>query len=290
VTDGKAEKDEQLQAVRLLGRGLDNRKEDVDLLAGLLVPQTDRDLQAAAVVALGKLSDPRVPELLLRSWKRYSPAVRSSVLDAMLVRDDRALAFLDALEAKKVPAAELDAIRRQRLLDHKDGRIRERAAKVLADAVAPDRRKAVDDYQLVLKMRGDLERGKQVFGRTCAACHRLGDVGHAVGPDLASVGDKSPEGLLIAILDPNRVVEARYINYRAELKNGQTFTGVLAAETGNSVTLAEPDGKQRVILRTDLEQLLSTGKSLMPDGLEKDITRQEMADLIAFIRGARAGP
>jgi putative heme-binding domain-containing protein len=65
------------------------------------------------------------------------------------------------------------------------------------------------------------------------------------------------------------------------------FTGVLAAETGNSVTLAEPDGKQRVILRADLEELLSTGKSLMPDGLEKDISRQEMADLIAFIRGPR---
>ena len=65
-----------------------------------------------------------------------------------------------------------------------------------------------------------------------------------------------------------------------------TFSGVLASETGNSVTLVEPDGKQRILLRTDLEELISTGKSLMPDGLEKDLTPQDLADLIVFVRAA----
>jgi putative heme-binding domain-containing protein len=206
------------------------------------------------------------------------------VLDALLVRDDRARAFLDALERKQALASELDAVRRQRLLNHKDAGIRRRAAAVLADAVAPDRQKVVDAYQPALKLSGDRDRGGKVFARACATCHRLGDVGHVVGPDLASVGDKSPQGLLIAILDPNRVVEARYLNYVAVTRNGQTFVGVLAAETGNSVTLVEPDGKERVILRTALEELTSTGKSLMPDGLEKDLTPQDLADLIAFVR------
>jgi putative membrane-bound dehydrogenase-like protein len=275
---------EQLAAVRLLGRGLDRKREDVEMLAGLLVPQTDRDVQAAAVAALGKLTDTRVPELLLSGWKSYGPALRLQVFDALLSRTERALAFLDALEGKKILASELDAIRRQRLLDHKDTRIRQRAAKVLADAIAPDRQKVVDTYQSVLTLKGDRERGGKVFARACAACHRVGDVGHVVGPDLASVGDKSPQGLLIAILDPNRVVEARYLSYLASMKNGQTYSGVLASETGNSVTLVEPDGKQRVLLRSALDELVSTGKSLMPDGLEKDLPPQDMADLIAFIR------
>ncbi len=224
--------------------------------------------------------------MLIRGWKGYSPALRLQVFDALLLRDDRALALLDALERKKVQASELDAVRRQRLLDHKDGRIRGRAARVLADAVAPDRQKVVDAYQPVLKLQGDTARGGKVFARACATCHRLGDVGHVVGPDLASVGDKSPQGLLISVFDPNRVVEARYINYLAYMKNGQTFAGVVASETGNSVTLTEPDGKQPVLLRTNLEELISTGKSLMPDGLEKDLTHQDMADLIAVIRGS----
>jgi putative heme-binding domain-containing protein len=136
----------------------------------------------------------------------------------------------------------------------------------------------------VLTLKGDSSRGLQIFSKTCATCHQLGGVGHAVGPDLASVGDKSPAGLLTAVLDPNRSVEARYINYVAVTKNGLTMTGVLASETGNSITLLAAEGKQQVILRTDLEGLISSNKSAMPEGLEKDLQPQDLADLIAFIR------
>src|SRR5205085_421909 len=125
---------------------------------------------------------------------------------------------LDALERKDILPAELDAVRRQRLVEHKNAAIRERAAKVFADAIAPDRQKVVAAYEPVLKLTGDAARGTKIFAKSCAVCHRLGDVGHAVGPDLASVGDKSPQGLLVAILDPNRVVEARYVNYLALTK------------------------------------------------------------------------
>jgi putative heme-binding domain-containing protein len=112
----------------------------------------------------------------------------------------------------------------------------------------------------------------------------LRDVGQQVGPDLASVGDKSPPSLLTAILDPNQAVEARYVNYMATTKNGLTFTGILAGETGASITLIGTDGKPQTILRKDLDELTSTGKSLMPEGLEKELQPQDLADLIAFIR------
>jgi putative heme-binding domain-containing protein len=95
---------------------------------------------------------------------------------------------------------------------------------------------------------------------------------------------------MTAILDPNRSVEARYINYLAVTKNGLTMTGVLASETGNSVTLLGPDGKQQVILRTDLEELVSSNKSVMPEGLERDLRPQDLADLIAFIRSSGGMP
>src|SRR5262249_21969585 len=150
--------------------------------------------------------------------------------------------------------------------------------------VNPDRQKVIEAYQSVLSLKGDPSRGLQIFTKTCASCHQLGRVGHPVGPDLASVGDKSPQALLTAVLDPNRSVEARYINYMAITKNGLNVTGVLASETGNSITLLGPDGKQQIILRTDLEELVSSKKSVMPEGLEKDLQPQELADLFAFIR------
>ncbi|HLJ92515.1 MAG TPA: PVC-type heme-binding CxxCH protein [Gemmataceae bacterium] len=284
VSDPQAPMADRLQAVRLLGRGPDRRQEDRAALARLLVPQTPEELQSGVVAGLGHLRDPGVPQLLLRGWKGYSPALRSHVLDVLLARPDWVTALLDAVDRKQVLAFEIDAARRQRLLQHRTVDVRARAAKLLAGAVDPDRQKVIDAYQSVLSLKGNEARGRQIFAKTCATCHQLGGIGHAVGPDLASVGDKSSPSLLIAVLDPNRSVEARYINYVAVTKNGLTLTGVLASETGNSITLLGPDGKQQVILRTDLEELVSSNKSAMPEGLEKDLRPQDLADLFAFIR------
>ena len=91
---------------------------------------------------------------------------------------------------------------------------------------------------------------------------------------------------MIAILDPNRAVEPQYINYLAETKDGDTISGVMAAETGNSVTLRIPEGIEQTILRANLKQLRSTGLSLMPEGLETGMSPQDLADLIAFVQSS----
>ena len=290
LADERAAQDDKLRAIRLLGRGLDRQQEDMTVLAGLLVPQTAEELQAAAVAALGRLHSPRVPELLLRGWKAFVPSLRRQVLGVLFSRDKWLFAVLDAMESKSIAPSEIDAVLRQRLLEHRSAEVRRRATKLFADTLNTDRQKVIDAYQSVLTLSGDAKRGAEVFRKNCSICHQLGGVGNAVGPDLASLGDKSPPALLIAILDPNRAVEARYIGYTALTKGGLTFTGVLAAETGNSITLVSSDGKQNVILRSDLEELTSTGKSAMPEGLEKEIAPQDMADLIAHIRSQGPQP
>jgi putative heme-binding domain-containing protein len=290
ATNGQIDPEKRAAGVRVLGHGIGDPKEDRKLLASLLVPQTPTTVQSAAVATLGRLRDPEVPALLLRGWKGYLPAQRAQVLDVLLRRNDWARATLDAVQRQQVLPAEIDAPRRQRLLESRTPDIRQRAAKLLAAGINPDRQKVIDSYRTVLNLQGNLERGQQLFAKHCAVCHRLGGVGNEVGPDLASLGDRSSPTLLIAVLDPNRAVEARYINYVATTKNGLTFTGVLTAETGTSITLAGPDGKAQVILRSDLDELVSSGRSAMPEGLEKDLQPQDLADLFAYIRSASPAP
>jgi putative membrane-bound dehydrogenase-like protein len=285
----KARKAERIQAIRLLGREPNRQKEDLDRLASLLAPQVPEELQVAAVAALGRLRGPRVPELLFRSWRSYSPGIRSQVTDVLFSREEWLAATLAAMERGQVLPFEIDAAHRPRLLQHKNESGRQRAAKLLAGPIDPDRQSVVESYRSVVGMKGDARRGAQIFAKTCASCHELGGVGHRVGPDLASLGDKSPESLLIAILDPNRAVETRYINYVALTRTGLTLTGVLSSETGNSITLVGPEGKEQVILRKDLEELVSSNKSAMPEGLEKDLKPQDIADLIAHIRSGVPG-
>ena len=94
---------------------------------------------------------------------------------------------------------------------------------------------------------------------------------------------KPVQTLLVAILDPNQAVEARYVNYTALTKSEREISGVITAETASSITLRSPGGNEEVILRSDLKELTSSGLSLMPEGFEKTLTAQDMADLIAYI-------
>ncbi|GIW81412.1 MAG: hypothetical protein KatS3mg105_3219 [Gemmatales bacterium] len=290
VDNSKAGKPLRLAAIRILGRGPTEQKEDLARLARFLPAQADGDLQSAAIEQLGSLKDPTVPKLLLEHWRSYAPGRRSQVLDVLFSRQDWLKAVLDAVENKAIAVSELDATRRQRLLEHKDASIRKRAAKLLADAVNPDRQKVIEAYRSVLTLEGKKDRGAKVFAKHCASCHRLGDVGHQVGADLTALADKSPQALLIAVLDPNRAVESKFMNYTAVTINGVSVTGVLVSETGNSITLVAAEGKKHTILRRDLDELISTGRSAMPEGLEKEIDPQAMADLFAYIRSVGPKP
>jgi putative membrane-bound dehydrogenase-like protein len=286
--DPQANVETRLLAVRLLARGTDHRKEDLKTLADLLSPQSPVAMQTAVVAALGHLREPEVAELLLRGWKGYAPAMRAQVLDVLLARPQWVQSVLDAIEHRQVLPFEVDTARRQRLLDSRDEEVSRRAAQLFAGGVNRDRRKVVAAYQPALALPGDAARGLKVFSKTCANCHQFAGVGTAVGPDLGSVADKSGDALLTAILDPNAAVEARYINYTAATKSGKVYSGLLASESGDSITLVGADGKSQVVLRSELEELFSTGKSVMPEGLEKEITPENMADLITFLRANMA--
>jgi len=273
----------RLAAVQMLGYGpfalLEKAAPD------LVNPQTPPELQLAAVRALALQRDPAVPALLLAAWGAYSPAVRREVQEALFARADRLPALLDAVERKAIPPMQLDPLRVEQLRKHADARIRQRAQVLLSGQLAPARQKVVEDFRPALELLSDLKRGQAVFVKNCITCHRLDNQGREVGPDLASaLRDKSPEQLLISILDPSREVDSRYLNYVVITRAGRSLSGLIAAETASSVTLRRGDQAEDTVLRSQIEDIQATTKSLMPDGLELQINRQDMADLIAYLR------
>jgi putative membrane-bound dehydrogenase-like protein len=285
--DAKADERDRLLAVALLGREPSQRGDDLKRLGELLTPRNAAVLQSAAAAALGRISDERVPELLTEGWNGHSPTLRGQILDVLLSRPDWQRRLLDFIGKKTIRAAEVDAARRQRLLAHRDEKIRTRAAKVFDGAISPDRRKVLEAYKEAATLTGDVGRGKAVFTKSCSICHRLEEAGHAVGPDLQALSNKSPPYLLTEILDPNRNVDTRYLSYVAVTRSGRTYTGILASESAASITLRGQEGKEQVLLRAELDELQSTGKSLMPEGLEKELSKQDIADVIAYVTAPR---
>ncbi len=222
-------------------------------------------------------------EALLDAWKSFTPQVRGLALDAYFQRPHELPRVLAALERGAIQPSDFDADRRQRFATSASADLRERVVKALSAEIKTDRRQVVEDFREVLKMPTNVEHGADVFRTKCAVCHRLGNVGHAVGADLAALTDKSPQALLVAILDPNRAVETKFVSFAALTTEGLTHTGMLTEESGASITLVGQEDKRTVIPRSQIDVCESTGKSLMPEGLEKDLTRQDLADVMAFV-------
>lgn len=252
-------------------------------LADILTPSTPAELREAVIERLAEMESDEAFATLLAAWKSFTPQVRGQALDACFQRPKQLPRVLAALEGGQIQPSDFDADRRQRFAMSAGAELRERVVKALSAEIETDRRQVVEQFDDVFQLTADAERGAEVFRTKCAVCHRLGNVGHAVGADLAALTDKSPAALLIAILDPNRALETKFVSYAAQTTDGLTHTGMLVEESGASITLLGQEDKREVIPRAEIEACESTGKSLMPEGLEKDLSKQDLADVMAYV-------
>lgn len=255
-----------------------------EILGELLSPSVSQSLQLTAVSTLSRQGTAKAAPLLLEHWRGFSPKVRTSVVDMLTSTVARSNTLLDAIGEGQVRSAELSRERKQLLLNHPNAALRDRAVKQFAAEVNADRAAVVDAYRSALELESNLERGQTLFMKKCSICHRVGAEGKQVGPDIVSVTNKSPDDLLLAMLDPNREAQPNFNVYTIVTEAGRVFNGIIVSESAVNITLRQAEGKQDTIARADIAQLLSTGKSLMPEGLEKDLSKQQVADVIAFIK------
>ncbi|WP_417849190.1 neutral/alkaline non-lysosomal ceramidase N-terminal domain-containing protein [Thalassoglobus sp.] len=284
AVDPNAKESLRMAAIPLLARDPDTRSAELSKLASLLTPQTPPSVQVAVVRHLGASSDKTVSNQLLEGWSSHGPALRNEILAVLSTRREWLTDLLDAIESGSVARTDIGASARQVLSAYRDKAIRERVTKLLAESGSEDRRQVVQDHQNVLSLKGSASRGKEIFKKQCSTCHKLDNVGFDIGPNLRSLTDMKPSSLLTSILDPSAAVDGKFVTYVAATDDGRVYTGIMAAETANSITLVEQEKKQRVILRNQLEEIRSTGKSLMPEGLEKTMKPQDFADVIEYVR------
>ena len=260
---------------------------DVDeLLSGLLHGRQPQDVQRAALRTLGRFDDPAVAHIVLAAWPGLGPSVRSAAADLLYSRPVWITALFDAVAQGDINTGDLDPARLKLLTSHKDAAIRKRAEKLFASLAIGRRQDVVEAYRDVLTLSGDMERGKTAFRKICAACHRVEGVGQEIGPNLATVKSRGADAILVNLLDPSREVNPQFVNYVLVTDDGRTLTGMVAAETATSVTLRRAENASDTVLRVNIDELRSTGQSLMPEGMEKQLTKQEMADLIAYLLSA----
>ncbi|MBL7040117.1 MAG: c-type cytochrome [Pirellulaceae bacterium] len=286
--DDSRKTEERLAAIALLAGG---PYDMVAPVAGeLMEPRQPLDLQLAAVEALAAVDDSRVAPLLLDDWQAKTPKLQDAAMDAVFRQQDRLPSLLDAIERSAIPQWSLDSARRERLRESPDKGVRERAKALLVDqSVRKDRKDVISRYVAALAKSRDGKQGKAVFEKQCGKCHRLQDKGYSVGPELSSITRRSDETLVADVLNPSSQITSGFNNYTVVTEAGRIFTGILAAETATSVTLRREESKEDTILRKDIDEMAASSISMMPEDLEKEVSPQDVADLIAYLRVA-VGP
>ncbi len=275
--DSAAAISERVHAVGVLGLS------GATAVGKYLAPQHAAEVRLAAARAAARTRGDEVVGLFLDNWRSFTGPMREAAAPALFRSPKAIVALFDAIEQNRVPAWAVDPARARSLQAHQDPAVRDRAKKLFESANA-DRRQAYDTYLPAVHRAGDPARGRPVFEKVCAECHELGGKGYAVGPDLRSVAKRYKEVLLANILMPSENIEPGYEEYVVMTRDGQTLTDILAKDTPSSIVLRRAKAEEDTVSRADIQEMRSAGKSAMPDGLEKDITLAQMADLIAYVK------
>jgi putative membrane-bound dehydrogenase-like protein len=273
--------DQTTMAVELLGHV--RTPQGRDLLLDLFRRDVPISIQAAALRAATHLGDSAIFSSALARWNLLATGIRTALVTAAAQSPAAADSLAVALERKTVAISELTPSQRQLLA----GLDQHRLGKWMRDAIAEtasDRQRVVDRFRPALAMSGDSARGALVYRAKCMNCHSLQGAGEQVGPDLSAAGGRHKDTLLVDIFDPSRNVEPNYVNYVLTTVQGTIASGIIVAETSEAISLRREGQQQLTWRRNEIGSLVSTGKSIMPDGLEEGLSLQQAADLLEFLR------
>ena len=175
------------------------------------------------------------------------------------------------------------------LLTSEEPAIRSEAAKFLS-LPASANNQPLPPLTELLKMQGDSARGKEVFinAGTCAKCHKVREEGQEVGPDLSEVGNKlSVEALYESILNPSAGISHSYEMYSLLTTDGRTISGLLVSQTDEEIVLKDKDAVIHKVPRSEVDEFAKQQKSLMPEDLQKQLTEQQLVDVIEYLKSLR---
>ncbi len=258
-------------------------------LRGLVDSRVAAAVRAAAFGWLFRRDVEWAKHYLLEHVDSLAPSDRVAIVDAIRRDSETGMWLLTQISNQGIARTFVDPASMDWFRGHSDSRLAQLGRETFAppgDVMAVLREYSSSTMQLDT---ADLASGKALFAQHCANCHRIADVGHAMGPDISDSREKTPEALLSAILDPSAAIDASYASYQLLTVGGEAISGLLADESGDAVTLRIAGGQIRRIERDDIEHLRASSSSLMPEGFQRSIDVSQMRDLIAYLKRWRYG-
>jgi len=268
--------------------------ERVWYLISSVQPAEPIEVQIAAIDALQRLKDIDFAHDLLERYAKLAPLVRQRLRGNFLARPAWAIAFLQAVNAGRIPAKDISIEELRPLAASADEKTKALIRKHWgALPVATPEEKLAEVRRLNNDLRagtGDAKTGRALFKQHCAACHKLFDEGVNVGPDLTHANRLDRDYLLVSIVDPSAIIRREFMTHVAQTKDGRSLSGLIVEQSPSGVTLFTPSKERVAIASAQIDEMNPTDVSLMPENLLKALKPQELRDLFAFLQAKTAPP
>lgn len=260
----------------------------VAVLLALIGDEPTPAIQTAALSALERFQDDRIPVAVLSRFDQWNADLQTRAVTLLCRRVNGTAALLDAVDRELVPVERISIDHQRQMALHRDAdlkqRIEKRWGKIQA-ATAKLKTERIKNLMIHARLgKGDASREAAIFKMTCAACHKLRGEGEALGPDLTQTERKNLEMMLLNIVDPSSLVRPEYVAYVVATHDGRVLSGMLHSETVQAVPLIDAKKNKFTISRADIEELKASDVSLMPDNLLDPLGAQQLRDLIQFLQ------
>lgn len=281
------DKSDKLEIAAILGQT--RAPGAVPALLKLLNDVSAHSLQRVALTALANYDDAQIGSTICRQLQSTLPAehdVQSTAVRVLASRAVWAGQLMTEIEDSRLIAqtVPLDVVEQMRL--HQDDQLRARVQKQWGTTRnTPDelRAEVTRVRQLLISGAGDRRRGEVLFKQKCGVCHTLFGVGGKTGPDLTGYERTNLEFLLTAIIDPSAAIREEYTNFQIVTDDGRVLTGLIDKQDTQTVTLRGVDNQTTLVSRDQIDVLQAQARSLMPDGILKDLDAGQVKDLFAYL-------
>ena len=250
----------------------------------------EESLRREALRGLGAFEDAKTPQSILAILQKLDTAGKRDALTTLASRVSYAKALMAAIDKGEVKANELpaDIVRQLRAHGQKD--INTKLDKVwgVSRSTPKAKLKEIAKYKKLLEAKPvkpvNLSRGRALFQRTCAQCHKLYGEGGEIGPDITGSNRNNLDYLLTNILDPNAEIPNDYRTTILRTTDNRILVGVVRRSEGQSVTMATP-AEVVTMAKSDVASIEQQNFSMMPEGLVLAFKQDELHDLVAYLRG-----
>lgn len=292
MANEKADKEQRLLYIRLFADVVQPRA--VPVLLALVGAQTDASIRTAAVGALQAYGDSDVGGKLLELQASLPEETREVALTVLASRKAWATRLLSEVDAGRIKSDSIPTSVARRVLLLRDDAIAQAVRKHWGEIEGASTAEMLAEIERISKVlqagSGVPHNGKKLFLQTCGKCHKLFDDGGAIGPDLTSYKRDDLRRMLDNVVNPSLEIREGFETYLVTTQDGRTLNGFIVDQDNQVVVLRTAEGQSIVVARDELDELAATKRSIMPEGILKPMTDQQLRDLFAYLRATQPVP